>query len=155
MSEKHIYHSTLEWTGNSGKGTADYRAYERSYQLKVGEKPVIEGSSDPSFRGDKNKYNPEDLFISSIASCHMLWYLHLCSANGVIVEKYIDHSEGTMKINSDGGGSFTEVILRPEIEISPESSQEMAIELHHKAHDLCFIANSCNFPIKCQPKISQ
>lgn len=155
MKKLHHYEPTVEWTGNKGSGTFDYRSYARSHKISADGKPEIQGSSDASFRGEKKKYNPEDLFVSSISSCHMLWYLHLCSENNIVVLSYVDKALGTMQITNDGGGAFNEVILRPEIEISPESSSALAHELHEKAHKLCFIANSCNFPITCQPTITQ
>src|SRR6195952_492384 len=114
MSEHH-YKLTVKWTGNNGTGTTSYNAYERSHVILVNNKVDILGSSDPAFRGDKTKHSPEDLLIASISACHMLWYLHLCSVAGVIVVDYEDKAEGTMVETSDGGGYFTEVILKPQI----------------------------------------
>ncbi|VEP17273.1 Peroxiredoxin [Hyella patelloides LEGE 07179] len=152
-SKEHLYQLALQWTGNRGEGTVNYRAYERTYQIEVSGKPVILGSSDPAFRGDKNKYNPEELLVASISSCHLLWYLHLCADEGVIVIDYSDFPVGKMCETKNGGGRFTEVILQPEITITTESDLEQATKLHHKAHELCFIANSVNFPVICQPSI--
>lgn len=153
MSTKHLYNPTVEWTGNKGSGTFDYRSYSRSHTIIVDGKPDILASSDSSFRGEKSKHNPEDLFVSSISGCHMLWYLHLCSDNSIIVLKYSDQSEGVMIINQDGSGQFEKVVLKPQVVISSESSIEMAESLHQQAHKMCFIANSCNFPIICEPTI--
>ena len=69
----------MTWTGNTGTGTREYRGYERAHEYLVPGKPVIPGSSDPNFRGDKTHYNPEELLVMSLSSCHMLWYLHLCA----------------------------------------------------------------------------
>lgn len=144
----HQYKTTIEWTGNKGSGTNNYRDYERSHTISVENKPTIEGSSDPAFRGDKTKYNPEEMLLSSISSCHMLWYLHFCSEAGIIVTGYIDNATGIMEENSNGSGRFIEVILHPIITITDEDKIEKAKELHAKANEFCFIANSVNFPVK-------
>lgn len=149
----HHYKTTIEWTGNKGSGTSNYRDYERSHTISVENKPVIEGSSDPAFRGDKTKYNPEEMLLSSLSSCHMLWYLHFCSEAGIIVTGYIDHATGTMEETATGSGHFTEVILNPTVTIADETQIEKAEELHSKANEYCFIANSVNFPVKHNPKI--
>ena len=153
MSQKHKYHPVLEWTGNKGSGTFDYRSYSRSHTIMIDGKPDILASSDSSFRGEKNKHNPEDLFVSAISGCHMLWYLHLCADNGVIVLKYKDKCEGVMILEPDGSGYFESVTLRPDVVIAPESSEEVAKNLHAEAHKMCFLANSCKFPIVTEPTI--
>jgi organic hydroperoxide reductase OsmC/OhrA len=150
MSE-HNYKATITWTGNEGKGTAGYREYQRSHIINVEGKPEIPASSDPSFRGDKTRYNPEELLLASVSSCHMLWYLHLCSVNGVIVVEYIDQATGVMIEAADGSGYFKEVTLYPKVTVSNESMMEKANELHHEANKMCFIANSVNFPIHHVP----
>ena len=149
MSNKrqHQYKTILEWTGNSGSGTSDYKSYERNYQICADGKAVIEGSSDPAFRGDATKYNPEELFLLSISSCHMLWYLHLCSVNDVVVVEYQDHSEGTMIEHKDGSGQFENVTLHIKVSVDRKSMIEKAKALHQQANEMCFIANSCNFKI--------
>lgn len=151
MQKEHHYKTAIEWTGNKGTGTKNYRTYERSHQIAVENKAVIEASSDPAFRGDKTKYNPEELLVASISSCHLLWYLHLCSEAGVVVTAYIDHATGTMVETEDGGGHFTEVTLHPDITVSDETMIETANALHIKANKLCFIANSVNFPVFHKP----
>lgn len=135
-------------------GTKDYRSYERSHIISVENKVAIEGSSDPGFRGDKTKHSPEELFVSSIAACHMLWYLHLCADAGIIVTGYTDHATATMIETPDGGGRFTEVILHPVVTITDQFQTATAEALHQKANEHCFIANSCNFPIHHQSVIS-
>ncbi|WP_426276615.1 OsmC family protein [Chryseobacterium sp. S-02] len=150
---KHNYKTIIQWTGNKGTGTSNYRDYERSHTISVENKPVIEASSDPAFRGDKTKYNPEEMLLSSLSSCHMLWYLHFCSEAGIIVTDYVDHATGIMEETSNGSGHFTEVILHPTITITDENKIEKAKELHTKANEFCFIANSVNFPVKHIPKI--
>lgn len=143
----HHYKANITWTGNTGEGTKDYRSYERSHAISVDGKQTIHGSSDPNFRGDKTMYSPEDLLVSSISACHMLWYLHLCSAAGVVVIAYVDNAEGTMVETADGGGHFTQVILKPMITLKNADMKAKADELHHDANKMCFIANSCNFSI--------
>ena len=154
MDKIHQYSLAVEWTGNTGNGTKEYRGYERSHIISFENKVPIAGSSDPAFRGDKEKHSPEDLFVASIAACHMLWYLHLCSDAGIVITEYIDHATGTMAETSNGSGRFIEVTLRPAVTITSESKRSTAEALHHKANEFCFIANSCNFPIHHKPFIS-
>lgn len=144
----HIYNLSLEWTGNKGSGTSGYNDYDRDYFIKGENKEEIKGSSDPTYRGDKNRYNPEELLVASLSSCHMLWYLHLCAVAGVIVTQYTDNAKGIMIETTNGGGRFSEVTLHPVIMVSEKSMIDKANELHKKAHELCFIANSVNFPVK-------
>ena len=150
---EHSYQTSLQWTGNKGQGTKNYRAYDRAYEIEVAGKPIIYGSSDPVFRGDRTKYNPEELLVASLSSCHLLWYLHLCSEAKVIVVDYQDKALGKMSETQDGSGRFTKVILQPEVTISAKSSIEQAKQLHREAHQFCFIANSVNFPVLCQPSV--
>ena len=150
---EHLYQTSLQWTGNKGRGTKNYRAYDRAYEIKVPGKPTIFGSSDPAFSGDCHKYNPEELLVASLSSCHMLWYLHLCAEAKVIVVDYQDKAIGKMSKIKDGSGKFVEVILQPKVTIAVNSNVETAQQLHHKAHKFCFIANSVNFPVLCQPSI--
>jgi organic hydroperoxide reductase OsmC/OhrA len=149
----HYYEIGLTWTGNLGEGTLSYKGYDRLYTISKTGKPDILGSSDPAFRGDKSRHNPEDLLVASISSCHMLWYLHLCSVAGVVVTGYVDQAKGTMVENKDGSGYFSEVILYPVVTVKDESMIEKAMELHKDAHKMCFVANSCNFPIRHEPRI--
>lgn len=151
MKGKHTYALTVKWTGNKGQGTNGYRNYERSHTILVENKVDISGSSDPAFRGDPTKHNPEELFVAALSVCHMLTYLHLCADNGVVVTDYIDQATGTMQETADGGGHFTEVTLHPVVTVADSSMSVKANELHHKANALCFIANSCNFPVHHQP----
>jgi organic hydroperoxide reductase OsmC/OhrA len=153
MEKPHRYKAEIKWTGNKGSGTDNYTHYERDFNISIGNKPIIHGSSDPAFRGDENKYNPEDLLLSAVSSCHMLWYLHLCSFAGVVVEEYTDHATGLMEERKDGSGCFTEVVLNPRVIVSLESMLPKATELHAVANQMCFIANSVNFPIKHHPEI--
>lgn len=152
--KKHFYHILLNWTGNLGKGTSSYRGYSRNHEISVESKPAILASSDPSFRGDPSRYNPEELFVASLSQCHMLWFLHLCSEQKIVVVKYADHASGTMEESPDGGGRFTEVILRPNITVETGEHLECIDALHKKANELCFIANSCNFKVKHEGSVT-
>ena len=150
--KKHNYEIKIEWIGNEGQGTRDYRSYNRNHTIIAnGKYDAIKGSSDPSFLGDKTKYNPEDLFLSSLSACHMLWYLHLCSVNGIIVTEYVDNATGVMEETVNGSGKFTEVTLNPIVKITNKDLIEKANKLHAEANKMCFIANSCNFKIKHKP----
>lgn len=129
----------------------DYRTYARDYVITSPEKPPIQGSSDPAFRGDPQRYNPEEMFVASLAACHMLWYLHLCADAKVVVLDYSDEAEGTMVEAVDGSGHFEEVILKPTVVVARKEMMETAKALHERAHQLCFIASSCNFPVRHEP----
>jgi organic hydroperoxide reductase OsmC/OhrA len=146
MHQKHHYSTKIVWTGNLGHGTAGYRAYKRDHEIRSPGKAVIAGSSDPDFRGDATRYNPEELLVSSLSTCHMLWYLHLCSDAGIVVESYEDEAEGIMETSADGGGRFVRVTLRPHVCVTGSIAQAEA--LHQRAYELCFIANSVNFPVE-------
>ncbi|WP_158960736.1 OsmC family protein [Myroides fluvii] len=151
--KEHHYRATIDWTGNQGSGTDHYTHYERSHTIQIEGKPQLAGSSDPAFRGDTTKHNPEDLFLSSLASCHMLWYLHFCSVNQIIVEAYTDTATGTMIEEQDGKGRFIEVTLHPTVTVQSQDMVAQALALHKKANECCFIANSVNFPVHHQPTI--
>lgn len=153
MPKRHNYKTTVEWTGNEGPGTIGYKAYTRDHLIKAAGKTEIEGSSDPSFRGDPARWNPEELLVAALSACHKLWYLHLCATNGVVVLSYVDHAEGTMVEAEGTGGRFVGVCLRPRVVITPESPPDKAVDLHAAAHRNCFIANSVNFPVSHQAEL--
>lgn len=151
--KEHHYQITMQWTGNEGSGTSSYKTYNRDHIIRVDEKySLIHGSSDPAFMGNKMKYNPEELFVSSLSSCHMLWYLHLCSEKKIIVLDYIDEATGKI-VEDKNGGRFVEVVLSPQVTVESEEMIPEAESLHQRANQMCFIANSCNFEIKHSPKI--
>jgi len=151
-NREHRYQVTVEWTGHRGEGTTGYRDYDRSHVIRAGAKPPIPGSSDPAFRGEADRWNPEDLLVASASACHKLWYLHLCAEAGIAVQQYWDTAEGLMTEGA-GGGRFTRIVLRPHVVIRPGDDAALAERLHHEAHVQCFIANSVNFPIDCEPTI--
>ncbi|WP_350287343.1 OsmC family protein [uncultured Croceitalea sp.] len=151
--KKHQYSTKIRWTGNQGKGTLDYKSYQRDHTILVaGKQHEILGSSDPSFRGDASRYNPEDLFLSSLSACHMLWYLHLCSVHKIVVLDYVDDAMGIMEESANGSGKFVAVTLHPTVSIESPEHLERANQLHEEANQMCFIANSCNFKIDHEPK---
>src|SRR5688572_7632428 len=152
MAHTHRYNAQTRWVGNRGTGTSDYKAYDRNHDISIQGKPVLKCSSDPSFRGDPSRQNPEELLVASLSGCHMLWYLHLCATNGVVVTEYLDDATGTMEENKDGSGQFTEVILNPTVTVKDASMIEKANALHHEANKMCFIARSVKFPVKHNPK---
>lgn len=148
---QHYYKVKIEWTGNQGQGTLSYKSYNRNHTISAKGKDVdIKASSDPSFLGDTKRYNPEELFLSSLSSCHMLWYLHLCSEHKIVVIAYEDEATAVMEISKNGSGRFKEACLYPKVTIENESMIDKANALHHQANEMCFIANSCNFEIKHQ-----
>ncbi len=148
INKEHTYRLTVQWTGNRGSGTSGYRTYGRDHTICAENKPEIQSSADPAFRGDKARYNPEELLLSSLSGCHMLWFLHLCADSGIVVVDYVDYPTGIMIETPDGGGRFKEATLNPVVTIKEEVSREKVESLHKKANELCFIANSVNFPIK-------
>ena len=147
----HSYPISLRWTGNTGQGTREYRGYERAHEYAIEGKPVILGSSDPAFRGDKTRHHPEELLVMALSSCHLLSYLHACATNKVVVVDYVDDAVGTMVESVEKGGQFSEVVLRPTVTIAADSDAALAESLHEQAHHHCFIANSVNFPVRCEP----
>lgn len=151
MAHEHNYKLTAEWTGNKGDGTKNVRTYDRSHTISIQGKPDLFLTTDNPAVGDKSKLNPEDLLVSALSSCHMLSYLYLCSMEGVIITTYLDNATGIMIENESGGGKFKEVTLNPIVSVTEESMVEKAIALHHKAHEICYIANSVNFEVKCNP----
>jgi organic hydroperoxide reductase OsmC/OhrA len=153
--KQHNYEIPVEWTGNTGEGTKTYRSYNRNYKISAAGKPEILGSSDPSFRGDPSRYNPEDLLVASLSACHMLSYLHLCAVNHITVLEYRDAALGLMEENTDGSAQFTHVTLRPTVTIATGDDEAKAKALHAQAHHLCFIARSVNFPVDVATTITQ
>jgi organic hydroperoxide reductase OsmC/OhrA len=149
----HHYVTTVTWTGNTGAGTASYRAYRRDHLIEAAGKPPLPGSSDPVFRGDPGRYNPEELLVAALSACHLLSYLHLCAVNDIVVLAYEDRATGEMLEREDGSGAFSAVTLAPRVEITAGSDVELAKALHDDAHRMCFIAGSVNFPVTHRPEV--
>jgi len=150
---EHSYRTTVSWTGNTGTGTASYRGYKRDHEIAAEGKPAIPGSSDPAFLGDRSRWNPEEMLVASLSTCHQLWYLHLCADAGIVVTAYEDRAEGVMVEQAGGSGRFERVVLRPHATITSEEHRELALSLHEKAHAMCFIASSVNFPVTAEASV--
>lgn len=150
----HEYPSRIVWTGNRGQGTANYRAYDRTWDVAIPGKAAIHCSNDPLLGGDPSKMNPEDLLISALSACHMLWYLHYASDAGIVVTQYEDTPLGIGEVAKGGAGRFTSAILRPHITVSEGTNIEAATAIHDRIHDVCFIARSVNFPISYEPSFA-
>ncbi|WP_030154711.1 OsmC family protein [Glycomyces sp. NRRL B-16210] len=150
---EHHYEVNVRWTGNTGNGTARYLEYGRDHDITASGKPLIRGSADPAFLGQKERWNPEDLLIASLAECHMLTYLALCARDRIVVTAYEDEATGTMTETAGNSGRMTEVVLRPRVTITDPEKADRATELHHDANRACFIANSVNFPVLHEPAI--
>jgi organic hydroperoxide reductase OsmC/OhrA len=144
----HKYKLSNTWHGNKGEGTKNVTAYERSHTVSFDGRQELFLTTGNPMHGDKNKLNPEDLLLASVSSCHLLSYLYLCAMDGVVVVEYVDNAKGLMEENPNGGGRFTEVVLSPVVTVADASMIDRAMELHHKAHEICYIANSVNFPVK-------
>jgi organic hydroperoxide reductase OsmC/OhrA len=154
MAEEHSFRISTKWTGNDGSGTLNYRSYRRDHEMTGPTKSApIAGSSDPAFRGDGSRYNPEELLIASLSACHMLWMLHLCADAGIVITEYQDEAAGTITLNADGAGQFTRVVLCPRMTITDSARTAEAEALHSRAHQLCFIARSVNFPVEHKPTV--
>lgn len=153
VSKQHQYAVNIAWTGNDGAGTQTYRSYRRDHEISAAGKAPIAGSSDPAFRGDPVRYNPEELLVAALSGCHMLSYLHLCAVNGIVVLEYHDEAGGSMQEERDGGGAFVRALLKPRVRIAKGGDRDKALALHDTAHHLCFIASSVNFPVEVAPRI--
>ena len=147
-AQQHRYTVQVTWTGNEGTGTASYRGYSRAHRIDGAGKTTIEGSSDPHFRGDPTRWNPEELLLASLSACHKLWYLGLCAKAGITVEAYEDDAEGILVEEPGGAGQFSSVLLRPRVTLRAGSDKLRAEALHEQAHSMCFIARSVNFPVE-------
>lgn len=153
MDHRHHYAVSVEWTGDRGTGTSGYKAYGRDHVIRsAGKVHDLAGSADPSFFGDPERWNPEDLLLASLAQCHMLSYLYVASRDGIVVTGYTDDAVGTLEQTTDGGGHFTEVVLRPVVTISA-GDPAVALAAHAEASRLCFIASSVNFPVRHEPQL--
>ena len=152
VARTHTYAIRTKWTGNDGEGTSTYRSYRRDHEMMAeGKVQSIPGSSMPMFRGDGSRYNPEELLVAALSSCHMLWYLHLAADAGIVVVDYQDGAVGAMRENPDGSGEFADVVLNPAVTITDEARVAEAEALHERAHSMCFIASSVKFPVMARP----
>ena len=148
----HDYTARVVWTGNRGEGTAHYRAYDRTWDIAVPGKPVVHCSNDPLLGGDQGKMNPEDLLLSALSACHMLWYLHYASDAGLRVLGYEDSPLGQGEMGPGGAGRFVKATLRPRVTLPAGSDLAAAEAIHHRIHAVCFIARSVSFPVDYEPE---
>ncbi|GAB3277074.1 OsmC family peroxiredoxin [Microbacterium sp. MEC084] len=154
MHREHRYALTATWTGNLGSGTSGYREYSRDVTIEVDGKPALLASSDKPFRGDPERWNPEDMLIAALSECHLLSYLHACVVAGVVVTSYVDEATGLMVEDGASGGQFAEVVLRPRVTVADASMIEAAEAAHETAHGWCFIARSVNFPVRHEATVT-
>jgi organic hydroperoxide reductase OsmC/OhrA len=152
--DEHRYAVTVRWTGNRGEGTATYRGYSRDHDIEVPGLPVLKGSADPTFHGDRTRYNPEQLLLTALSQCHMLSFLHVAVKHGVVVTAYQDRAEAVMRTNRDGSGQFESATLRPEVTVASAVVPALMEQLHEEANKVCFIARSVNFPVLHEPAVS-
>lgn len=157
MKQDHSYAVSVEWTGNRGTGTSGYRAYGRDHLVRAERKHDIRGSSDRTFHGDADRWNPEEHLLAALSQCHLLSYLHVAASHGVVVVAYTDAATGLMRTDASGGGRFVEATLRPTVTIAAKDGDradaDLALALHHEASAKCFIAASVNFPVNHEPTI--
>ena len=154
MERQHRYRILNRWTGNLGSGTSAYTAYSRAHELSGPQKAApIPGSSDPLFRGDPTRYNPEELLLGALSACHMLWVLHLCADAGITVTEYRDEAWGEAAEHPDGAGEFTRAVLRPQVTIAEPERIADALAIHARAHAVCALARSVNFPVSVEPQV--
>lgn len=147
MAKEHEFIARIEWTGNRGEGTRSYRGYDRTWDIATAGKPVVHCSNDPLLGGDPSLPNPEDLLLSALSACHMLWYLHLASSAGIVVHGYADEPSGIGESTPDGAGRYVRATLRPRITLAAGADRARADAIHHEIHKYCLIARSVNFPI--------
>ena len=147
MGFKHLFKAKLNWNSYPKETVTASKRYSKTHQIIIEQKEILNISAAKAFKGDPNLYNPEDLLLSSVVSCHMMSYLYVCSQNGIDVLSYQDNAEATLEVSANGSGRFTEIRLYPKVIIKQFEKKEEALELHIKANELCFIANSCNFKI--------
>jgi organic hydroperoxide reductase OsmC/OhrA len=147
MAKTHDYTAQIVWTGDRGEGARRYKGYDRTWRIATSGKLPINCSNDPLLGGDPAKPNPEDLLLSSLAACHMLWYLHLASDAGIVVRAYEDAPVGVGETGARGEGRFIRAVLRPKITVERGADLAKADSLHQDVHHYCFIARSVNFPI--------
>ena len=153
MAQVHHFSAKVTWTGAAKGTTSSYESYSRDHLIEIPGKPPIAGSADTVFRGDASRHNPEDLLVMSLSTCHMLTYLAQAARAGVHVLGYTDEAAGTMQMK-DGKMRFTDVSLHPQVVIAADSDPDTAQQLHHLAHEHCFVASSVNFPVTCDARVS-
>jgi organic hydroperoxide reductase OsmC/OhrA len=148
------YSATVRWSRN-GEVFTDNK-YSRGHEWSFDGGVTIRASSSPNVVprfSDPKGVDPEEAFVASLSSCHMLTFLLLAAGKKFIVDSYVDEAIGMLAKNAKGKLAMAEVILRPKIVFSGENlpGEEALTELHHKAHEECFIANSVTTNVRCEP----
>lgn len=119
----------------------------KSHVAAIASKVDLQISAAHQFKGDATKHNPEDLLLSALSSCHMMSYFYVCQQHGIDLVDYHDNATGILELRSDLSGGFSRVELNPIVTIATGTDKSLAMDLHKKAHELCFIANSVNFEV--------
>ena len=139
-----------------GQAFLDKR-YRRCYTYQFDGGARVSGSASPHIvpppLSDEQAVDPEELFVASLSSCHMLWFLSFATKQQFCVDQYRDSASGWMEESSDGKQAMTRVTLRPEVTFSgiPLPTRKQLDEMHHQAHEACFIANSVKTEVTCEP----
>ncbi len=139
MSE---HRARIRWTKETS--SFDYKEYNREHTWTFENGTVVHAASAPEFLGSEECVDPEEAFVASLSSCHMLTFLAICARKGIVVEKYEDAAVGHLELNENRRLAMTRTELRPKIEFAPghKPTPEVLAGLHDKAHHACFIANS-------------
>ncbi len=150
----HSCEATVEWRAGEGGDAFTTRRYSRAHRWLFDGGAVVPGSSSPLVVpefSDEAAVDPEEALIASLASCHMLFFLDLVSRNALDISAYVDTAVGEMGKRDDGKIAMLSVALRPRATFIGDADWSLVEELHHKAHELCYIANSLNFPVTVEP----
>lgn len=153
MQSRHTYALNLHWEGNLGTGTSGPRDFSRTVSIRAEGKPTLTASADTPFRGDADAWNPEELLLGSLSTCHMLSYFFVAVRHGVVVTSYSDSPTALLEVDSNGAGAITAATLRPTVTIADEAMRQAAVDAHAEASQLCFIANSVRFPVRHEPQV--
>ncbi|MEN9631236.1 MAG: hypothetical protein RJA10_4464 [Pseudomonadota bacterium] len=150
--------ATVHWQRQPDEAFTDNR-YHRRHQWHFDGGAVVPGSSAPTSVplpwSDPTAVDPEEAFVASLSSCHLLWFLHLAGQAGWVVDDYRDAAVGVMARNAEGRVAVTTVTLRPAVRYAGTApSAEQHAQLHHEAHERCFIANSVKTEVRCEPTLS-
>ncbi|QDO92455.1 osmotically inducible protein OsmC [Formosa sediminum] len=120
----------------------------KTHQVFLEKGKTLEVSAAKPFKGDPSKYNPEELLMAALSSCHFMSYLYVCEQAGITILEYSDTVEGILNLQANGSGAFAKISLNPQVKIENQDQIQLAESLHEKAGNLCFIANSCAFKIE-------
>lgn len=149
------YTAEVLWLRNDGDFVG--RRYSRNHLLRFDGGLEVPGSASPHVvplpLSDASALDPEEAFVASLASCHMLWFLSIAAKHAYCVDRYFDAASGVMEKNAAGKIAMTVVTLRPDVTFSDERMPTRAEldQLHHEAHESCFIANSVKTDVRCEP----